>query len=57
MCKMLDKIMDLNPSTYDFIGANEKYQHYGFIAQEVKKVFPEFISHQEEDDLYMVSTS
>ena len=39
---VLDKINDLNPSTYRFIGGDGSLQH-GFIAQEVREVFPELV--------------
>ncbi len=45
MSKMLDKVMQLKPSTYYFKDTRSfaKNKSMGFIAQEVEKVFPELV--------------
>ncbi len=49
---VLDKLMQLKPAYYDFrvgeFGAMNlaEGKHFGFIAQEVKNVFPELVSNQ-----------
>jgi hypothetical protein len=40
----IDSILKLNPIKYNYISDENKKQHYGFIAQDVEKYFPELIS-------------
>ncbi|MFK0730891.1 MAG: tail fiber domain-containing protein [Gloeotrichia echinulata HAB0833] len=44
---VLEQVMQLNPKSYHWINAasNQK-KSFGFIAQEVEKVFPEFVSEK-----------
>jgi len=45
MPSVLDKIMKMRATTYEFINDNPKHERsFGFIAQELKKVFPELVS-------------
>ena len=37
------KLMSLDPKSYSYIHDENHYQHYGFIAQDVEKVFPSLI--------------
>lgn len=39
----MQKLFDLKPVEYSFKTDNEKKCHYGFIAQEVEKLFPELV--------------
>ena len=42
---ILDKIMLMRPTSYEFIADNPKHERsYGFIAQELKQIFPEVVS-------------
>lgn len=41
----IDKILQLRPVTYDKIDGSETHQ-YGFIAEEVNELFPEFVSYK-----------
>ena len=44
----LDKVMLLKPVTYEFkANLNPEHQSYGFIAQDVEEVYPEFVSENE----------
>jgi uncharacterized protein YneR len=45
----LEKVKLLKPSTFSYI-RNKNETRGGFIAQEVKEVFPEFVSRQENED-------
>lgn len=45
MESMLKKIMQLKPSTYRFKKDKERQVYNGFIAQEVKKIFPNLVRH------------
>ncbi len=50
---VLDKLMLLSPKRYNFISQNDSEQKYiGFIAQDVKELFPAFVQYNEEDDKY-----
>ena len=50
---VLDKLMLLSPKRYNFISQNNSEQKYiGFIAQDVKELFPEFVQYNKEDDEY-----
>lgn len=42
---MLEKIMLLKPSTYQFKDATNRQEYNGFIAQEVMKLFPAMVAH------------
>jgi len=42
----LENILKLRPVTYEWSSVNNG-KHFGFIAQEVQKVFPDIISHDE----------
>jgi len=45
MSSMLEKILLLKPSTYQFKNAEDKSEYNGFIAQEVMKLFPSLVCH------------
>ena len=45
MTAMLDKINQLEPSTYQFKNATNKQEYNGFIAQDVMKIFPDLVMH------------
>ena len=45
MPAVLDKINQLNPSTYQFKNAADKKEYNGFIAQDVLKIFPDLVVH------------
>ena len=40
----IDTILKLNPVKYNYISDENKKQHYGFIAQDLEKHFPELIT-------------
>ena len=45
MQPVLSKIMQMQATTYEFINDNPKHERsFGFIAQDVKKLFPEIVS-------------
>lgn len=45
MPDILEKVMQMRPTTYEFINDNPKKERsMGFIAQEVKQIFPELVS-------------
>ena len=48
---ILDKIMQLNPVSYKKINSNQF--EYGFIAQEIRKVFPEIVYEDKEGYLHI----
>jgi hypothetical protein len=37
-------IFELNPVVFEYINDNNKKKHYGLIAQEVEKIYPELVS-------------
>lgn len=41
----IDDLLTLNPSTFTFKNDNKKKKHYGFLAQDVEKVFPELVEN------------
>ena len=41
--KSNEKLMSLDPKSYSYIHDENHYQHFGFIAQDVEKVFPSLI--------------
>jgi trimeric autotransporter adhesin len=46
---MLSKLVQLKPATYDFITEkSESGKHYGFLSQDVEKIFPEFVMESKE---------
>ncbi len=48
-----DKVMQLQPKRYYFsTDKNDEKQHIGLIAQDVQKIFPEFVYYNEESDTY-----
>lgn len=50
---VLDRVMQLEPSTYFYNSMKDRPEKtIGFIAQEVKEVFPEAVQHETEADLY-----
>ena len=56
---ILNKVLDIRPVSYNFkdsvtgrTGSQEKRQEIGFIAQELQKIFPDVVSHDEENDSY-----
>ena len=55
---ILNKVLMLDVKKYHMLQSNAAdKKHYGLIAQEVEKIFPELISHQKEDDgsdIYMM---
>jgi len=50
MANVLEKIMKLKPSSYQFKGAKDKNEYDGFVAQEVMKVFPNLVTHNVEPE-------
>jgi hypothetical protein len=41
--------MQLHAKTYHYVSSNDDRHYYGFLAQEVEKVFPEFVFNSEGD--------
>ena len=41
------KILDLNPVEYTFKTDTKKQLHYGFIAQDIEKIYPELVKSNE----------
>ncbi|MBN2789849.1 MAG: tail fiber domain-containing protein [Candidatus Delongbacteria bacterium] len=53
LANILDKVMLLQPKRYNFISQGDKdIKHTGLIAQEVEKLFPEFVQYNEESEIY-----
>ncbi len=46
----LDKLMQIQPKQYNFKNDDKKLLRYGFIAQEIEKVFPNLVSIPEEPE-------
>ena len=46
----LDKLMQIQPKQYNFKNDDKKLLRYGFIAQEIEKVFPNLVSKPEEPE-------
>jgi len=44
----MDQLLTLKPVKYNFLKDDAKKQHYGFIAQEVEKIFPNLVSEHNE---------
>ena len=51
---ILSQVLMLKPSIYEMIDTPGEKQ-WGFIAQEVEEIFPEFVSYIEEEDAYMMT--
>lgn len=41
----IDDVMSLKPSIFTFKNDNKKKKHYGFLAQDVEKIFPELVEN------------
>jgi trimeric autotransporter adhesin len=53
--RVSDKIAKIEPKTYNYIGQTDMGKKYtGLIAQEVADIFPEFVSYNEEEDIYTI---
>ena len=53
LTKVMDKVMLLQPKKYNFISQKNNGDKYiGLIAQDVEKLFPEFVMYNEEADAY-----
>jgi len=46
----LDKLMQIQPKQYNFKNDDKKLLRYGFIAQEIEKIFPHLVSIPEETE-------
>jgi hypothetical protein len=44
---VVSNVMQLHAKTYHYISSNDDRRYYGFIAQEVEKLFPEFVFSSE----------
>ena len=42
-----EKLLDLRPVSFNYIDDQERKEQYGFIAQEVQNVYPEFVSQKD----------
>jgi hypothetical protein len=49
--------MQLEPLTYQFIADKEHKSNIGMIAQDVKEIYPELVTYNEEEDLYHMDYS
>ena len=48
-----DRVLKLQPVSYNFISQKDEEKKYlGLIAQDVEKLFPEFVNYNEESDTY-----
>ncbi len=55
MTDILPKIEKMNPMRYNFKTQNDGDQKYmGFIAQDIKDLFPSLVSYNKESDIYMI---
>lgn len=53
---VLKKVSSLRPAEYNYKSQkNMAEKHIGFIAQELNTVFPEFVTHIEDQDMYTVN--
>jgi hypothetical protein len=53
--RVSEKIAKIEPKTYNYIGQSDKGKKYtGLIAQDVAEIFPEFVSYNEEEDIYTI---
>jgi cell division septum initiation protein DivIVA len=41
----VDDLLSLKPSTFTYKNDNRKKKHYGFLAQDVEKKFPELVEN------------
>lgn len=41
----LDDLLSVKPSTFTYKKDNKKKKHYGFLAQDVEKIFPELVEN------------
>jgi hypothetical protein len=48
---VLPKVMSLNPKTYQFIDAESSRVYTGLLAQELEKVFPQFVYYGGDDQV------
>ncbi len=55
MKNVMEQVMTLEPVHYRFRGSER--ETIGFIAQDVKEIFPEVVSHESTDDVYGISYS
>ena len=55
MKNTIEKVMSLDPVNYRFRGSER--ETIGFIAQDVKDVFPELVDYESTDDVYGISCS
>ena len=51
---ILPKLTALRPVSYHFKKDESREQQIGFLAQELQEVFPQFVSHNVEQDVYSV---
>ncbi|GAB4253222.1 MAG: hypothetical protein Kow0079_08550 [Vicingaceae bacterium] len=54
---VLDDVMKLNFVEYNYKGQKDNRKYFGYIAQEVEKVFPSLVYYQDESDLYLMDYS
>lgn len=54
---ILDKALQLRPTTYYYKTDDKKTQTIGLIAQEVQNIFPEVVHYSKADDLYGIDYS
>jgi hypothetical protein len=58
MGSVLPEVMKLQPKKYYFLSQNaSRPKNFGFIAQEVEKIFPSLVKYSEEDDRYTMEYS
>lgn len=44
--ELIDDLMTLNPIIFSYKNDNTDKKHYGLLAQEIEKVFPELVEHK-----------
>ena len=54
--KLSDKILSLNPSSFTFKSDANNAIHYGFIAQEFEKIFPEMIQLKPDNNVKSIKS-
>ncbi|HKK76527.1 MAG TPA: tail fiber domain-containing protein [Saprospiraceae bacterium] len=54
---VLTKVAKLRPTSYQYRSDQSQSRTFGFIAQEVQKVFPELVEYIPSDDLYGINYS
>ncbi|MEM7573181.1 MAG: tail fiber domain-containing protein [Bacteroidota bacterium] len=52
---VLEKIVELRPTSYSYISDATDEMTVGFLAQETKEIFPELVSYSEADELYGIN--